>query len=172
MGCAIRPEMPDDHAAVYEVNRLAFGQDNEAELVNRLRQSPDHVPELSLVATVAGEVVGHILFSRITIETAHGSAPTLILAPMAVHPDHQNRGVGSALVREGLQACKRLGHTSVLVVGHPDYYPRFGFRRASQFGIAPAFAAPDEAFLAIELVPGALAPTPGIVHLPPEFAGL
>ena len=169
MDCRIRPETTDDHAQVYEVNRLAFGCEEEAQLVEAMRRTPEHIPELSLVAEHGGRVIGHILFSPITIETADGPVPTLSLAPMAVRPESQRRGVGSALVRAGLEAARRLGHKSVIVLGHADYYPRFGFVPARPRGIAPPLDVPDEAFMLIELVPGALAGVHGTVRFPPAY---
>ena len=167
----IRPEEPNDCAAIGEVNRLAFGQDNEARLVEALRRSADYIPQLSLVAQIDGRIVGHVLFSPAVIETPERAVPTLALAPMAVHPDYQRRGVGSALAREGLKACQELGHGSVVVLGHPGYYPRFGFVPAPPRGIRPPFEVPAEAFMVCELLPGALAGIHGTVRYPPAFEG-
>ena len=168
----IRAETAADFPAVREVNRLAFGRDAEAGLVDALRATDGYIPSLSRVAVVDGRIVGHILFTRIGIVTAGGvvPTPTLALAPMAVLPEHQNRGVGSALVRDGLETCRRLGHGSVIVLGHPAYYPRFGFVPARPRGIAAPFPAPDEAFMLIELVPGALNGVQGTVQYPPAFS--
>jgi putative acetyltransferase len=148
---------------------LAFGCEEEAQLVEAMRQTPGHIPELSLVAEHDGRIIGHILLSPIVIETADGSVSTLSLAPMAVRPEFQRRGVGSALVRAGLEAARRLGHESVIVLGHADYYPRFGFVPARPRGIEPPLDVPDEAFMLIELVPGALAGVRGTVRFPPEY---
>ncbi len=165
----IRPETPDDYAAIHEVNRSAFGRESEALLVDALRQSPDFIPELSLVAERDGRVVGHVLFSRIAIRTGRGSVPALGLAPMAVLPEHQRSGIGSMLVRHGLEACRRLGHRLVIVVGHPDYYPRFGFRPARPRGLEPPFDVPDAAFLLWEAVPTDPADIAGRLEFPPAF---
>lgn len=170
--CTIRPETPADFAAVCEINRQAFGREVEVRLVERLRESPGHIPELSLVAERDGAVVGHILFSPIAIEMGAGRVPTLMLAPLAVRPEHQRQGIGSQLVRAGLEACARLGHTSVIVVGHGSYYPRFGFVRARPHGLETAFECPDEAFMLIELVPGALDGVRGTIRLSAAFEGL
>jgi putative acetyltransferase len=126
---------------------------------------------LSLVAVLEGKIVGHILFSTVTIDSAAGSTSAIGLAPMAVLPEHQRRGIGSMLVREGLDACRAAGHRAVIVLGHPEYYPRFGFVRASRFGLTWEHEVQDEAFMAIELVPGALAGGPGVVRYQPEFEG-
>ena len=165
----IRAETAADFPAVREVNRLAFARDGEADLVDALRATDGYIPELSRVAVVDGRIVGHILFTRIGIVTAGGVVPTLALAPMAVLPEHQNRGIGSALVRDGLETCRRLGHGSVIVLGDPAYYPRFGFVPARPRGIAAPFPAPDEAFMVIELVPGALDGVQGTVQYPAAF---
>src|SRR5919106_673706 len=148
---AIRPEEARDSHAIRRVNELAFGGPIEANLVDALRDADAVI--LSLVAEVAGSVVGHILFSAVTIETAAGEVTALGLAPMAVHPEHQHRRIGSQLVEEGLRELQRRGYEAVVVLGHPDYYPRFGFARASGFGLRCAIQCPDEAFIAIELRP-------------------
>ena len=165
----IRPETAEDYAAIREVNLLAFGQEVEPRLVENLRRLPDFIPELSLVAIETGQVVGHILFSPMLIETKDGSVPALTLAPLAVRPEFQNQGIGSALVRDGLERCRSLGHKTVVVVGHPAYYPRFGFSPARARGLEAPFPVPDEAFMVLELVPGALDGVAGVVRFPPPF---
>ena len=165
----IRPETTEDYAAIHEVNLLAFGQEIESRLVEALRESPDFIPELSLVAIEGGQVVGHILFSPMVIETKDGAVPALTLAPLAVRPEFQNQGIGSQLVRDGLERCRRLAHRIVVVVGHPAYYPRFGFSPARAQGLEAPFPVPDEAFLALELVRGALDGVAGMVRFPPPF---
>jgi putative acetyltransferase len=165
----IRPETAEDYAAIREVNELAFGREVESRLVEALRRLPDFVPELSLVAVDAGQVVGHILFSPMVIETRDGAVPALALAVLAVRPEFQNQGIGSELVRDGLKRCRALGHRIVVVVGHPNYYPRFGFSPARAQGLEAPFPVPDEAFLALELVPGALHGVAGMVRYPPPF---
>ncbi len=165
----IRPEQPSDHAAIEAVNRQAFGQDAEAHLVAKLREADSHDPALSLVAVHDGEVVGHILFSPILIETDGGNVAAMALAPMAVLPDYQRQGIGSALVREGLEACRRAGHRIVVVLGHADYYPRFGFKPANRHRLRSPFTVPDEAFMAMALVPGGLDDISGVVRYPAAF---
>lgn len=164
----IRPEQHGDAAAIRDVHTLAFQRENEARLVEAIRASAFFVPELSLVA-VADEVIGHILFSIISIETGKGSVSTLGLAPMAVKPDWQHQGVGSALVKEGLQACKASGFEHVVVLGHPAYYPRFGFQPAKTKGIEPPFPVPDEVFMVYEIKKGSLNDRSGKVKYPPAF---
>jgi putative acetyltransferase len=168
----IRPEVPEDAASIREVNRLAFGGDVESSLVEKIQQSPEFIPGLSLVAVRQAHILGHILFSRIKImieDDPGRSIPALALAPMAVHPDVQNQGIGSVLVRRGLEACRKLGHRVVVVIGHPDYYPRFGFTSARARGLEAPFPVPDEAFLAVELEPGSLSGMSGRVVYPPAF---
>jgi len=167
----IRSERREDLEAIHEVNRLAFGQEDEALLVRSIRNSSHFIPELSLVASQKGQIVGHILFSMISIEGQHGIKPVLSLAPMAVHPEVQNQGIGSKLVREGLKRCRNLRHEIVIVIGHPHYYPRFGFVPAGQKGLEAPFPVPDEAFMVLELAPKALAGIKGMVTYPPEFEG-
>jgi putative acetyltransferase len=165
----IRPETAEDYATIREVTLLAFGQEDEARLVEDLRRLSDFIPELSLVALRGEQVVGHILFSPLVIETAKGPVPALSLAPMSVRPECQNQGVGSQLVREGLKRCRSLGHEVVVVIGHPDYYPSFGFSSARAKGLEAPFEVPDEAFLVLELAPGALAGIAGVIKYPPPF---
>src|SRR3989440_11575041 len=165
-----RREEPRDADAVWRVNELAFGEPTEANLVRELAAAG--ASTLSLVAEKDGYVVGHILFSPVTIETQAGQMIAIGLAPMAVLPDQQRKGVGTRLVQEGLAELRRLGHGVVVVVGHADYYPRFGFKRASQFGLRTEIDCPDESFMAIELRPGALAGRGGMVRYRPEFGAL
>jgi len=168
----IRPEDPGDYAAVYEVNRAAFGQEAESILVEKIRRSPDFIPELSLVAAHDGRIVGHILFSLIRVriqDQPDQERPVLSLAPMAVHPEFQSRGIGSALVRRGLEIARDLGHTVVVVVGHADYYPRFGFAPARAKGLEAPFPVPDEAFMTLELEPYGLEGLNGMLAYPPAF---
>lgn len=167
----VRAERVEDYGAIAELNREAFGQDNEANLIMRVRQAPDFDPALSLVALDADHVVGHILFSQVHIETTADVRPALALAPMAVRPALQGRGVGSQLVRAGLEACRQRNHEIVIVVGHPDYYPRFGFAPAEPLGLRAPFPVPEEAFMALALVPGALDGLSGVVRYPPWFEG-
>ena len=121
----VHEELPDDHDAIHEVNRQAFNGDAEAILVNRLRTSGAIV--VSLVAVKNGEIVGNILFSDLHLETELAVIHAASLAPMAVAPEFQRQGIGSALVRRGLELCRERGKSVVVVVGHPEYYPRFGF---------------------------------------------
>ena len=167
----IRKEEDTDYIAITEVNDHAFGQENEGQLVVNLRMHSDFVPELSLVAEVDGKVVGHILFFPIKVVDDGKEFDSLSLAPMSVLPKFQKQGIGSALVKEGLAVAENLGYESVIVLGHAEYYPRFGFRPASQWDIrAPFEDVPDEAFMAMELVDGALDNVRGVVEYPEEFS--
>lgn len=127
---------------------------------------------LSLVATMDERVVGHLAFSPVSIAGRASEPAVLALAPVAVHPDQQKQGIGIALIEAGLAEVRWRGHPGVIVLGHPEYYPRFGFTRASQFGIECPFPVPDDAFLALELRAGALAGQRGVVGYRPEFAAL
>ena len=163
----VRAENREDRETVRRVNELAFERAGEADLVDALREkAPDHI---SLVAEEGGQVVGHILFSPVAVEAAGGDWGAMGLAPMAVLPGRQGQGIGSALVREGLKECLRLGREVVFVLGHADYYPRFGFRTAGPLGVTCEFPTPEEFFMVAELRPGARAGRAGLVRYRPEF---
>ncbi len=161
----IRPEKPEDIDAIREVNRQAFGQEDEGQLVDALRR--EGYARVSLVADEAGQLVGHILFSELPISTDAGTTRALALAPMAVVPARQRKGIGSQLIQAGLAACRKDGHRIVVVVGHPAYYPRFGFSAHLAEPLQAPFSGP--AFMALELVPAALAGIGGEVRYPPPF---
>ena len=163
----IRPEQPPDIDAVRQVNRAAFETSTEASLVDILRENAR--PLISLVAEDAGALVGHIMFSPVTI-SSQIDAGIMGLAPMAVVPARQGHGIGSALVTAGLEECRRLGVAGVVVLGHATYYPRFGFRPASGFGLKSEYDVPDEVFMALELEPGGLQGKAGTVRYHPAFA--
>ena len=150
-GVTIRPESQADHAAVAAVHRAAFGKDDEMQIVERTRALPEHLPELSLVADLGGRVVGHVLLSRARL----AGGAVLALGPIGVLPDFQRQGIGDALMREGIERARAGGERLIILLGHPAYYPRFGFVRASTLGIRPPYNVPDEAFMALELHPGA-----------------
>lgn len=150
----------------------AFGGIGEADLVEVIRNYPNFIPELSLVAREDGEAIAHILFSSMLIEGRDRAFPALALAPLAVAPQRQRQGIGSQLVELGLSKCRELGHGIVVVVGEPEYYQRFGFQRASQFGLTPSLELPDEVFMVAELYPGALTDVSGLVRYPAYFDGV
>lgn len=180
----IRIERPGDAAGIHETNAQAFGSPLEARLVDALRGRAGY---LSLVATIDERVVGHILFTPVRIEPPGGREVRLKpdttvqkpaspsrrvagLAPMAVRPEHQRSGIGGRLIRDGLEECRRAGYSAVVVLGHPEYYPRFGFVPAHTFGLTCEFPSPPEAFMAIELDAGALKGINGVVRYLPQFA--
>ncbi|MBN2256941.1 MAG: N-acetyltransferase [Anaerolineaceae bacterium] len=170
MDLLIRQEEENDHNAVYQVVKKAFetmeqADGNEQNLVNRLRKSAAFIPELSLVAEGDGKIIGHILFTRMKI----GEHDSLALAPVAVLPEYQNRGVGGKLIAAGHRIARELGYGSVVVVGHPSYYPKFGYQLASQWNITAPFEVPDEAFMALELVEGGLKGVSGEIEYAKEF---
>lgn len=165
----ISAERPDDIDAVHRLNASAFDTRAEADLVDALRARAR--PVVSLVAKEADMVVGHIMFSPVSLSGAR--APRIMgLAPMAVAAAYRGRGVGSALVVEGLARCRQLGFGAVVVLGHPGYYPRFGFVNASRFGISSEYDVPDEAFMTVELEPGCLHGASGIARYHDAFGSL
>ena len=164
---SIRSETPEDYAAVYRVNTLAFERESEAVLVDKLRVAYSHI---SLVAVKDGQIVGHIFFSPVSVESEDANFMALGLAPMAVLPEYQNQGIGSQLIRHGLKECESQGHNVVFVLGHPNYYPRFGFSPAKAKGIGCEYPVPDEVFMVAELKPKALGGRTGLVRYKPEFA--
>jgi len=165
----IRRERKGDEAQIYEVNYQAFGRKEEAEAVNVLRVS---CPEgVSLVAEEQGRVVGHILFTPTFIEDEGESLVGTGLAPMAVLPQYQGKGIGSALVRAGLDEMRMAGEPFVVVVGHPGFYPRFGFERPSKYNIRCEYSeVPDEAFMIIVFDERRMQGVKGVAKERPEFA--
>jgi len=169
MTLQIRPETPADHDAIRQVNEEAFGKPNEARIVDRVRASACFIPELSLVAETGGEIVGHVLFSRGTVEGATEAWELLALGPVAVRPSCQRQGIGSRLIRAGLERARGVGYRAVFLIGHPTYYPRFGFTPARDLGLETRFPVSDEAFMALPLRPGALDGVRGTVIYPRAF---
>jgi putative acetyltransferase len=154
-----RHELPSDLEVIRAVESAAFGRAAGALAVSAL-------------AEVDGKIVGHVAFSPVRIEDDQESLDALALAPMAMLPKWQQKGIGSALLRWSLDECRRGGHKLVIVLGHPKYYPRFGFIPAMPFGVRCPFEVPSEAFMLLELRPGALAGREGTVRYRPEFASL
>lgn len=174
MNITIRQEQAQDYDTVYQVVKEAFktaqhSDGEEHNLVNRLRHSEGFLKELSLVAVEKETLLGHIMFTKIIIEQNGEKHPSLALAPLSVGKEFQNAGVGSALVKEGLKKAKKLGYSSVVVLGSELYYPRFGFREAAEFDIHPPFEVPSKNFMVIELVPNALNTVHGTVCYAKEF---
>lgn len=169
MDIKIRNEQLNDYDEIKKINELAFGQENEGKMIESLRKTSDYNASLSLVAEIKDKIVGHILFYPIKIKSEKGEYTILSLAPMAVHPEYQNKGIGSKLIKRGLAIAKETNFDAVIVVGHPKYYPRFGFKPASNWGIKLPFDVPDDVFLALELKDNALKNYKGKVEYPKEF---
>lgn len=167
MSVQIRPETDADKAAVFELNAEAFATDAEARLVDALRGAAK--PCISLVATEDHEIVGHIMFSPVSLGE-FDRLQLMGLAPMAVAPSWQRRGIGTRLVDAGLERCRGLGIGAIVVLGHPAYYPRFGFRPASEWAINSEYEVPDDAFMLLELSPGYLHGYQGTISYHAAFA--
>lgn len=163
----IRREDPSDQHQIYQLNKEAFESEAEAKLVDQLRLRAAHY--LGFVVEEDGQIVGHICFTEVRAEQ---DVPLMGLAPMAVAKTHQRQGIGSRLVEAGLEHCRERGIAGVVVLGHPTYYPRFGFKPASQFGIRSSYDVPDDVFMAIELKQNALKLVQGTVHYHEVFAEL
>lgn len=158
----IRHARPADHAAIREINEAAFAGSDEARLIEALREAGDVMFEL--VAVAEGDVVGHILFSRLWADRTELVAA---LAPMAVRPEHQRKGLGGRLIERGIETCREFGAHALIVLGHPDYYPRFGFSPEAASKVSSPYSG-SPAFMALELERGALA-EPMFVAYPDAF---
>lgn len=171
---SIRQEKPADFSAIKSILQLAFANEEHSDqtedlLVERLRRSSAYIPELALVATIDDKVVGHILLTKIQIVSSQGSTPSLALAPVSVHPDYQKQGIGGDLIKAAHQQARQLGHGSIVLLGHADYYPRFGYQLCRDHGIELPFPAPAENCMVVELTEGALAGVSGIVKYAQAF---
>jgi putative acetyltransferase len=164
----IRPEKEEDAPGIRDVNRLAFGREQEAWLVDELRGK--RYAALSLVAVENGRIVGHVMLSEAGIRTEEGTVDALALGPVGVIPDRQGEGSGSALIRDALGRCAAAGHGIVVLLGHPGYYPRFGFSADLAKNLSSPYS--GEAFMALELVPGALAGVFGEFAFAPPFGAV
>ncbi|HDR6309928.1 GNAT family N-acetyltransferase [Bacillus albus] len=170
----IRQEQQSDYEKTEEVVQQAFlheefSDKTEHALVKRIRECDAFIPELSIVA-VDEEIVGHIMLSKITIEQDGTSVESLALAPVSVDRGHQKKGIGGKLIVAALEKAKELGYGSVVVLGHPGYYPKFGFKKASEWNIKAPFEVPDEVFMVIELSENALQGVEGVVQYSSAFA--
>ena len=159
----IREERSDDVAAIRDVNDRAFGQDQEGRIVDALRANGAAM--LSLVATLDERVVGHIMYSPVRIGDVTGAG----LGPMAVLPEHQNQGIGSALVRSGNERIAQAGSPFIVVLGHVSFYPRFNFQPARKFGITCEWSVPDEVFMALALDEQKMRGVTGVARYRTEF---
>lgn len=157
----VRTEKPDDIPKIRSVNLQAFETAAEANLIEALRNSG--TPLISLVAEEGDDIMGHILFSPVSLEESNQSISFAGLAPMAILPKHQRKGIGSQLVEEGLRRCEKAGYDAVVVLGHPEYYPKFGFIPSVKYEIRSEYGVPDEVFMVKELKEGALADCKGTV---------
>ncbi len=170
----IRQEQEKDYNTVHQVIELAFrdmedSDHSEPFLVDRLRQTDAFIPELSLVAEIGGEIIGHILMTKVEIVSENKSVTSLGLAPVSVLPAYQNRGVGSVLIREAHRRAAELGYGSAVLLGHKDYYPRFGYKQAIDFGIEFPFDVPHEYCMAVELRPESLKDVQGMIQYAKPF---
>jgi putative acetyltransferase len=165
----IRTEEPKDWAAVHAVNASAFATPAEANLVDVLRK--EAYPFVSLVAEDNEAIVGHIMFSPVSL-SGHPNLKIMGLGPMAVAPEYQRKSIGSALVRTGLERCKQLGFGAVVVLGHPEYYPRFGFSPSTRFGIGCEYEVPEDVFMVMELQPGYLHSATGTIKYHAAFSNV
>ncbi|RIX53702.1 GNAT family N-acetyltransferase [Paenibacillus nanensis] len=171
MQISIRPEKAGDREAIRNVNFAAFGNRNdEADLIDRIRESESFVPELSLVAVLQQEIVGHVMLSKAAVYNGKTKHTVIALAPLAVQPEYQKQGIGKRLVQEGLKLGKELGFPLGFLIGHPDYYPKLGFKPARSFGYElKQYNVPDEVFMVSELQDGALDSVQGEFMYPNAF---
>jgi len=174
MNITIRQEREKDHETVEKLIAAAFKEveysdQSEHFLVRKLRKSEAFIPELSLIAIFNEEIVGHILLTKISIENDEDSFESLALAPVSVLPEFQKKGIGGKLIQAGHRIARSFGFKSVILIGHATYYPRFGYKKASTFGIQLAFEVPDENCMAIELAENGLVKVNGTVRYPRAF---
>lgn len=177
MNFIIRQEQESDYELTEKVVETAFASaiqsdQNEHKLVSRIRQIDSFIPELSLVAVDEenNKLLGHILLSKVFIGDANNQkTASLALAPVSVLPEYQSKGIGKSLIRKALELAKKLEFQSVLVLGHPEYYPKFGFKKSSLWQIKAPFEVPEEALMAIELQEGSLDHAAGIIEYPSVF---
>jgi len=174
MNIQIRQEVTTDFENVFSVVEAAFktmpmSDGTEQFLVERLRLSEAFIPELSLVAEMDKKIVGHILISKVNINSSNQTFSALSLAPVSVLPEYQKMGIGGKLIRAAHDQAKKLGHQVIVLIGHKTYYPRFGYQQADLFGIEFPFNVPKEHCMAVELTPGALQQIHGTVKYPKAF---
>lgn len=174
MNVVIREEKASERQVIFNLIKEAFKDEQQSDhkehyLVDNIRESDAYIPELALVAEMDGVVVGHILYSKIHIVDGDQKVESIALAPVSVLPAYQNKGIGSQLIKKSLQIAVDQGYASVIVLGHKEYYPRFGFKPASNWGITAPFEVPNEYFMALELEEGALENISGVVEYSKPF---
>lgn len=174
MNIITRRETEKDFESIYKLIEESFktaehADGNEQDLVNKLRNSDSYINELTLVAIDGDKIVGHIMFTKAFIESENNKVETLALAPLAVSPEYQGKGVGSKLINDALNIAKGLGYYSVIVLGSEKYYPRFGFKEAKSFGVNPPFEVPSANFMALELKEDSLQDVNGTMIYAKEF---
>jgi putative acetyltransferase len=166
----IRQEGKNDFQYVYKLISTSFGRENEAKLVENIRERNAYIPQLSIVATYEDDIVGHILFSKIEIIDIHQNIfDSWALAPLSVNPNYQKKGIGAALIKAGIDIAKELNFKSIIVLGNKDYYSKFGFLPTYNWNIKAPFIVNRESFMAIELVENGLKNVNGIVKYSKEF---
>ncbi|TDO07631.1 putative N-acetyltransferase YhbS [Bacillus subtilis] len=171
----IRQELTHEYNTTEDIVKRAFLNEKYSDkkehfLVNKIRKSDAFIPELSLVAVNGKGIVGHVLLSKIKIVDGDNAVDSLALAPVSVAPEYQRKGIGSQLIHVALKKAKELGYRSVIVLGHKDYYPKFGFKPASLWNIKAPFEVPDEVFMALELSKDSLENVKGVVHYSKAFS--
>jgi putative acetyltransferase len=147
----VRAETDADAAAIRQVNERAFDRPNEADLVEALRQSPAYIPQLALVAESDGKVVGHILLTEMDVKNEKDYSIALALGPVAVLPEYQRHGFGSHLIKAAIEIARDLSYPAIILIGHPEYYPRFGFAPARALGLRTTYKVPDQVFMVLHL---------------------
>lgn len=167
----VRAEKEDDFRAIDVVNLSAFQGESEAQLVGELRKSAAFIPDLSLVAELNGRIVGHVVLSKAGLKAGQGLQEILALGPMSVVPSQSHRGIGSELIDAAVARARALSFSAIVIAGHPDYYLRFGFKPASDYGLTSNLPIPSDAITAMELVDGALSGGGEIVY-PEQFRQL
>ncbi len=174
MELKLRQERPADFKIISKIIQAAFENDQfsdskEHTLVEKLRLIDAYIPELSIIAEVNKEIVGHIILSKIKIKNKENSYDSLALAPVSVHPSFQKRGIGGLLINESHRIAKKIGYKSIVLLGHEKYYPKFGYQLAKKYGITLPFEVPDENCMAIELVENGLKGVSGMVEYSTAF---
>lgn len=168
----IRTETEKDFEVIDKIHDSAFGHDWESALIRRLRAREDYIKDFSLVAEIDGEVVGHVLFTHVTVESPVKSTPAVILAPLAVFKDYRGAGAGTALVAEGIKRARKAGYGLMLVYGHRFYEKKFGFTLAHEQGIFRPNPMPNAPVRMLPLTENGAEGVSGVIKYPVEFRPL